>query len=346
MTIINNRDTKVMQALIKDVCETVNAHIKIQKSEFSINGKFPVIDQSTNPIAGYTDIEKALLDNGEYVIFGDHTRIIKYVDFPFAQGADGIKILKACNNVLPKYLYYSLSNLDIPNKGYSRHWGLVSNLVIDVPSQKVQEEIVKILDSFTNLIDALNEELSLRQKQFEYYREKLLTFDDNTNMQKICNFATIQSGKNKERTDNGQFPLFGSTGLISRTNIYVYEGDYILIARVGANAGFTYRVNGKFDVSDNTLIVTIIKNNTINIDYLYHCLIEQNLNKYAKGGGQPLVTSGELKNISIPIPSLAIQQSIVEKLDAFESLISSLKEEIALRQKQYEYYREKLLTFE
>ena len=73
MTIINNRDTKVMQALIKDVCETVNAHIKIQKSEFSINGKFPVIDQSTNPIAGYTDIEKALLDNGEYVIFGDHT---------------------------------------------------------------------------------------------------------------------------------------------------------------------------------------------------------------------------------------------------------------------------------
>ena len=126
----------------------------------------------------------------------------------------------------------------------------------------------------------------------------------------------------------------------------MYEGDYILIARVGANAGFTYRVNGKFDVSDNTLIVTIIKNNTINIDYLYHCLIEQNLNKYAKGGGQPLVTSGELKNISIPIPSLAIQKSIVEKLDAFESLISSLKEEIALRQKQYEYYREKLLTFD
>ena len=220
-----------------------------------------------------------------------------------------------------------------------------SEVEIVIPPIKVQEEIVKILDSFTNLIDALNEELSLRQKQFEYYREKLLTFDDNTNMQKICNFATIQSGKNKERTDNGQFPLFGSTGLISRTNISVYEGDYILIARVGANAGFTYRVNGKFDVSDNTLIVTIIKNNTINIDYLYHCLIEQNLNKYAKGGGQPLVTSGELKNISIPIPSLAIQQSIVEKLDAFESLFSSLKEEIALRQKQYEYYREKLLTF-
>lgn len=222
----------------------------------------------------------------------------------------------------------------------------INRLLIPLPHIKVQEEIVKILDSFTNLIDALNEELSLRQKQFEYYREKLLTFDDNTNMQKICNFATIQSGKNKERTDNGQFPLFGSTGLISRTNISVYEGDYILIARVGANAGFTYRVNGKFDVSDNTLIVTIIKNNTISIDYLYHCLIEQNLNKYAKGGGQPLVTSGELKNISIPIPSLAIQQSIVEKLDAFESLIASLKEEIALRQKQYEYYREKLLTFD
>lgn len=256
--------------------------------------------------------------------------------------------------ISPMYLYYYVKSPKILNIIDSlkevgarfrfdfTKWGKIQ---IPLPHIKVQEEIVKILDSFTNLIDALNEELSLRQKQFEYYREKLLTFDDNTNMQKICNFATIQSGKNKERTDNGQFPLFGSTGLISRTNISVYEGDYILIARVGANAGFTYRVNGKFDVSDNTLIVTIIKNNTINIDYLYHCLIEQNLNKYAKGGGQPLVTSGELKNISIPIPSLAIQKSIVEKLDAFESLISSLKEEIALRQKQYEYYREKLLTF-
>ena len=82
---------------------------------------------------------------------------------------------------------------------------IINSISIPLPHIKVQEEIVKILDSFTNLIDALNEELSLRQKQFEYYREKLLTFDDNTNMQKICNFATIQSGKNKERTDNGQF---------------------------------------------------------------------------------------------------------------------------------------------
>ena len=340
----------VFQSDLREVSSIIRGK-RVTKRDVKERGDYPVISGGESPMGYYDTFNRDAntITIAQYGAAG-------YVDFQ----KNKFWANDVCYSILPfesvdnKYLYYTLKSkqnfiYSIRNTDavpFSLPINTLYSIQIPLPHIKVQEEIVKILDSFTNLIDALNEELSLRQKQFEYYREKLLTFDDNTNMQKICNFATIQSGKNKEKTDNGQFPLFGSTGLISRTNISVYEGDYILIARVGANAGFTYRVNGKFDVSDNTLIVTIIKNNTINIDYLYHCLIEQNLNKYAKGGGQPLVTSGELKNISIPIPSLAIQKSIVEKLDAFESLISSLKEEIALRQKQYEYYREKLLTFD
>ena len=339
----------VFQSDLREVSSIIRGK-RVTKRDVKESGDYPVISGGESPMGYYDTFNRDAntITIAQYGAAG-------YVDFQ----KNKFWANDVCYSILPfesvdnKYLYYTLKSkqnfiYSIRNTDavpFSLPINTLYSIQIPLPHIKVQEEIVKILDSFTNLIDALNEELSLRQKQFEYYREKLLTFDDNTNMQKICNFATIQSGKNKERTDNGQFPLFGSTGLISRTNISVYEGDYILIARVGANAGFTYRVNGKFDVSDNTLIVTIIKNNTINIDYLYHCLIEQNLNKYAKGGGQPLVTSGELKNISIPIPSLAIQQSIVEKLDAFESLISSLKEEIVLRQKQNEYYREKLLNF-
>ena len=340
----------VFQSDLREVSSIIRGK-RVTKRDVKERGDYPVISGGESPMGYYDTFNRDAntITIAQYGAAG-------YVDFQ----KNKFWANDVCYSILPfesvdnKYLYYTLKSkqnfiYSIRNTDavpFSLPINTLYSIQIPLPHIKVQEEIVKILDSFTNLIDALNEELSLRQKQFEYYREKLLTFDDNTNMQKICNFATIQSGKNKEKTDNGQFPLFGSTGLMSRTNISVYEGDYILIARVGANAGFTYRVNGKFDVSDNTLIVTIIKNNTINIDYLYHCLIEQNLNKYAKGGGQPLVTSGELKNISIPIPSLAIQQSIVEKLDAFESLISSLKEEIAQRQKQYEYYREKLLTFD
>ena len=324
---------------------------QLNKSDMSNDGLYAVMNGGIEP-SGYTNNYNEEENTITISQGGASAGYVNWNSEKIWIGAHCYAIHPIKNKINNRYLYFVLKEKQevlmqskqgagIPGLNRS----IIQKLYIPLPHTNVQKRIVEILDSFTNLIDALNEELSLRQKQFEYYREKLLTFDDNTNMQKICNFATIQSGKNKERTDNGQFPLFGSTGLISRTNISVYEGDYILIARVGANAGFTYRVNGKFDVSDNTLIVTIIKNNTINIDYLYHCLIEQNLNKYAKGGGQPLVTSGELKNISIPIPPLAIQQSIVEKLDAFEFLISSLKEEIALRQKQYEYYREKLLTF-
>ena len=235
------------------------------------DGDYPVIN-SGRDIQGFYN--KYNNDGDAFTVAsrGESAGFIQYSDIKFWAGGLCYPYRAINNNtVITKYLYYYLKKIEksimtnmvmrggipaINKKDFEK-------LIIPLPHIKVQEEIVKILDSFTNLIDALNEELSLRQKQFEYYREKLLTFDDNTNMQKICNFATIQSGKNKERTDNGQFPLFGSTGLISRTNIYVYEGDYILIARVGANAGFTYRVNGKFDVSDNTLIVTIIKNNTI-----------------------------------------------------------------------------------
>ena len=323
--------------------------IRVVKSQLTDFDNYPVYQNSLKPLGYYSKYN--VKANTAFVICAGAAGDIGFSNKNF-WAADDCYYLETENYIDSKFLYYYLLTIQNDIKRQVRQASvprlgsnILRSIVLPNVSNNKKEEIVEILDSFTNLIDALNEELSLRQNQFEYYREKLLTFDDNTNMQKICNFATIQSGKNKERTDNGQFPLFGSTGLISRTNISVYEGDYILIARVGANAGFTYRVNGKFDVSDNTLIVTIIKNNTINIDYLYHCLIKQNLNKYAKGGGQPLVTSGELKNISIPIPSLSIQQSIVEKLDAFESLISSLKEEIALRQKQYEYYREKLLTF-
>lgn len=307
---------------------------------------------------GIQDYVAEYIFDGEYILVGEDGTVTTENGYPIVKWVNGkfwvnnhAHIFSENKNIaLLKFIYYFLQTIYIKDLVRGLPPKLTKEALLSIklknPHIKVQEEIVKILDSFTNLIDALNEELLLRQKQFEYYREKLLTFTDNKNVLKISNFSTIQSGRNKERKEDGEFPLFGSTGLISRTDIPVYEGDYILIARVGANAGFTYRVNGKFDVSDNTLIVTITKKNIINLNYLYHCLIKQNLNKYAKGGGQPLVTSSELKNISIPVPSLSIQQSIVSKLDAFESLISSLKEEIALRQKQYEYYREKLLTFE
>ena len=106
--------------------------------------------------------------------------------------------------------------------------------------------------------------------------------------------------------------------------------------------------DGDYDVSDNTLIVDL--KDGINLRYVYYQLDAMNLNQYAKGGGQPLVTAGQMKEICIPMPSPERQNQIVEMLDRFYNICndisSGLPAEIEIRQKQYEYYRDKLLTFE
>ena len=165
----------------------------------------------------------------------------------------------------------------------------------------------------------------------------------------------ISSGKNKEKSDDGLYPVFGSTGVIGRTNKKVYEIEQILIARVGANAGRVNVAEGEYDVSDNTLIVK--NKGCARLKYLYYYLVNINLNQFAQGAGQPLITAKQLKALKIPVPcpdnpekSLEIQAEIVRILDAFTELTTELTTELiaelSLRKKQYSYYRDQLLSFE
>ena len=145
----------------------------------------------------------------------------------------------------------------------------------------------------------------------------------------------------------GKYPVYGSTGIIARTDKAVYNKTNILLARVGANAGYTHLAYGSYDVSDNTLIVDV--RNEFNLKYIYYQLVNIGLNRYAKGGGQPLVTAKQIKAVVIPVPVMHEQEKIVAILDRFDTLCndisSGLPAEIEARQKQYEYYRDKLLSF-
>ena len=165
-------------------------------------------------------------------------------------------------------------------------------------------------------------------------------------LSEICN--SISSGKAKTKDDVGEYPVYGSTGIIARTDKAVYNKTNILVARVGANAGYTHLAHGGYDVSDNTLIVDV--RSEYNLKYVYYQLANIGLNRYAKGGGQPLVTAGQIKEVVIPVPMMQEQEKIVAVLDKFDTicndLTSGLPAEIEARKKQYEYYRDKLLTFE
>lgn len=224
---------------------------------------------------------------------------------------------------------------------------MMANVKIHIPPLEIQREIVRILDNFTELTTELTAELTARKKQYEYYKNKLLGNLDveGVPLKMVCN--NIFSGKNKMRLIDGKCPVYGSTGIISTTNIPVYNKEQILIARVGANAGFVHIANGEYDVSDNTLIVDLKEG--ISLKYVYYQLSSMNLHQYAKGGGQPLITAGQIKELKIVVPSLEKQLKIVSILDRFDvlcnDLTSGLPAEIEARQKQYEYYRDKLLTF-
>lgn len=167
---------------------------------------------------------------------------------------------------------------------------------------------------------------------------------DGVEFRKLGEVCKIFSGKNKQKTEQGKYPVYGSTGIIAYCDNYQYDKKQILIARVGANAGFIHIANGKYDVSDNTLIVDVMK--MCNSTYIYYVLANLNINRYSKGGGQPLVTASDIKRVEIPLPPLEVQNEIVRILDTFTSHAAELQAELQARKEQYEYYRNKLLTFD
>lgn len=132
--------------------ETKRGH-KIQTSEYLSVGKYPIIDQGQAQIAGYTDLENGLFTEVPAIIFGDHTRIIKYVDSPFFLGADGVKVLKTkIGGTEYKYLFYCLQNAKIPNTGYNRHFKWLKEADIPLPSLEEQRRIAALLDKVSDLI--------------------------------------------------------------------------------------------------------------------------------------------------------------------------------------------------
>lgn len=133
---------------------------KIKTDEYNKNGKHLIIDQGQTDVAGYTDLEEGLFTEVPVVIFGDHTRVIKYVDKPFFLGADGTKVLRSkIADANYKYLYYALKSVKLPNTGYNRHFKWLKEVEIQYPEISKQKEIADILDRINRIINARKTEL-------------------------------------------------------------------------------------------------------------------------------------------------------------------------------------------
>lgn len=135
--------------------------VKVQTSEYGKKGKYIIIDQGKSQIAGYTDREEGVFKEVPALVFGDHTKAIKYVDKPFFLGADGVKVLRSKDSDANyKYLYYALKNVKIPNTGYNRHFKWLKEIQINYPNKNKQDIIVRILDKVSDIMQKREAELS------------------------------------------------------------------------------------------------------------------------------------------------------------------------------------------
>ncbi len=151
-----------------DVISTITPPTKIQKSEFKKAGKYPIIDQSQDYIAGWTDDTNSLVNiKKPTIIFGDHTCIVKFIEIPFAQGADGIKILDVTEKIIPKYFYYFLISNPIIAEGYNRHFSKLKLIKIPLPPLEIQKQIVSQIEEEQKLVDSNKKLIEIFEKKIK-----------------------------------------------------------------------------------------------------------------------------------------------------------------------------------
>ncbi|EJK8587200.1 restriction endonuclease subunit S [Enterobacter hormaechei] len=240
--------------------------------------------------------------------------------------------------------------------------GDLSKIKIPIPSSNnpeksltIQSEIVRILDKFTALTAELTAELTMRKKQYNYYRDKLLSFEEGgvewKTLGEIVKMRAGQhiSARNIVDGKEGDFvyPCFGGNGIRGYVKEKSHDGEHLLIGRQGALCGNVQRMKGQFYATEHAVVVSAMQG--IDIDWAFHMLTTMNLNQYASKSAQPGLAVGKLQELKLLVPSIERQKYIAKILDKFDTLTSSITEglprEIELRQKQYEYYRDLLFSF-
>ena len=345
-----------------DVCEILDSQRKPISKSKRVFGSYPYY--GANGIQDYVD---GYIFDGTYLLVGEDGSVINKDNSPVLHWVSGQFWVNNHAHILSdikdaailKYLYYVLHTIDVsdivrgvPPKLNQEN---LKNIVIPIPSLAKQQEIVSHLDTFTTLISNLENELDMRRKQYEHYRNQLLDFDgvEGVEWKTLGDVAINRDRMRKPITASkrvaGIYPYYGASGIVDYVEGYIFDGNYLLISEDGANliarsTPIAFPISGKTWVNNHAHVLEF--NNLITQRLIEIYLNSIDLTKYISGGAQPKLNQENLNSILIPIPSLATQQEIVSKLDAFENLIQSLEQEIKLRKQQYEYYREKLLTFE
>ena len=339
----------------------------------------PVLTAGKTFILGYTDEIEGIYRASKrpVIIFDDFTTANKWVDFDFKAKSSAMKMItsKDDNKFLLKYIYHWLNTLpnELIDGDHKRQWiGNYSNKLIPIPcpenpekSLAIQAEIVRILDAFTAMTAELTAELNMRKKQYNYYRDQLLSFEEGeVEWKALGEVFNIFAGGDKpkdafsdEETDEFNVPILsngiGLKSLYGWTNLPKITEPSLTVSARGTIGWTSYRDRPFFPIIRLLVLTPKIG---VNTKYAYYYMKTIENNYPVPPAGIPQLTKPMIENVQFPIPypndperSQAEQARIVAILDKFDALTNSITEglprEIELRQKQYEYYRDLLLSF-
>ncbi|WP_375731863.1 restriction endonuclease subunit S [Xylella fastidiosa subsp. multiplex] len=330
----------------------------------------PVLTAGQTFILGYTDETSGIYPASPQepvIIFDDFTTAFKWVDFPFKAKSSAMKMLTLKAGALDslKYVFFAMQMIAYTPQDHARQWiGTYSKFLIPVPPLEVQRQIVKVLDTFTTLEAELEAELEARRRQYQYYRDALLTFGEGTDaatrvrwvtLGEICqiNRGRVMS-KDYLRDNVGSYPVYSSQtandGVFGFIDTFDYDFESITWTTDGANAGsLFYHCDKKFSITNVCGLLRVIDSSQINTKFLYYALGQVTKRHVSDGMGNPKLMGKVMSQIKVAIPPLEVQARIVAVLDQFDTLVNDitagLPAEIAARRQQYAYYRDRLLTF-
>ena len=267
--------------------ENVKYTTKLQTKDFAQQGTYPIISQDESYISGYWDNANDVFHaKRPLVIFGDHTRVLKYIDFDFVLGADGVKILLPTEDILAKYMYYYLKWYNVPSLGYSRHFKLLRDIEFPIPSLDEQQAIVCELDGINRLIDLQEEQL----REYDRLAQSLFytTFGDPVSnpkgweLKKLGEvaeklFAGGDVPKNdlsQERDESHPYPIF-SNGVV-QDGLYGYTScarvvEPALTITARGTIGVVFKRSEPF-FPVVRLLVLVPKKEVLGMDYTMYCL--------------------------------------------------------------------------
>ena len=327
---------------------------QIKKTEYLDSGKLPIVDQGQKFIIGYSNLIKKQYPNDfGCIIFGDHTRQIKYIDFNFVIGADGTKILKEKNTNLfdLKFLYFQLLSKEIKSLGYSRHFKLLKLMSFAIPPLQEQKRIVAKLDKLFEKIDMA---IALHQKNMDeanVFMKSVLNdvfgeLEEKYSLNQLGSLTKTTSGGTPRRSEknywNGDIGWLKSGELndgyindvdefiteigLQKSSAKIFPKGTLLIAMYGATVGKLGILNIK--TSTNQAVCAILNDkNLFETLYMFYYLkkIRDKMIADSFGGAQPNISQTYLKELLIPLPPLNIQQKIVTYLDKISKKIENLK---------------------